>query len=408
MNIYTDIFTNPAKIFEQTYKSLEDIKETCLFMIDTNVLLLPYTIGSKELNEIERIYRLLLDNNRLFISAQVVKEFAKNRPTKLEEMFKSLSDHLSRVKDLAMPRYPMLGNLPEYEKIINLQNECNEITKNYKKEVKKVMSYIQSLNWNDPVSIIYSKLFKSNFVIENNWNFKDVKNELEERLRFNIPPAYKDKGKEDGGIGDYIIWKDILKLGIDKKQDVVFVTGDEKADWFHQSMGTKIYPRFELVHEYKESTQGNDLHLISLSELVELFGTDSATIETIRSAERVSRHRRFSSELRKQAILKAGSKCQLCHIEGSFDETNETSFLEIHHIRPLSKGGENALENIVVLCPNCHKIVHDRLRKDPDFDSGSPCQMSGQICPVCKVGIVDVTYNQDGIECKICGFSLDA
>ena len=405
MNTYTDIFTNPAKIFEQSYKTLEQLKQTCLFMVDTNVLLLPYTIGSKELNEIERVYKYLLDDNRLFLSAQVVKEFAKNRPKKLEEMFQSISNYLSRIPNMNMPRYPMLGNLPEYLKINEIQDDCNKTIKEYKSEIQKVMSYIQSLNWNDPVSTIYSTLFKSNCVIDNSWQFDVIDKELERRLKFNLPPAYKDKGKQDKGIGDYIIWKDIIKLGKDKNQDVVFVTGDEKADWFHQSMGTKIYPRFELVHEYKELTEGKDVHLISLAELVELFGSDTATIETIRSAEKVNTHRRLNPGLRRDAILKANGKCQLCHMDCNLDGKDGSSFLEIHRIKSPSEGGDDSIENIAVLCPNCHKIVHERLKQETDFHGWSPCQTSGQICPNCKIGIVDVSRsNPNGVECNICGF----
>jgi len=35
-----------------------------------------------------------------------------------------------------------------------------------------------------------------------------------------------------------------------------------------------------------------------------------------------------------------------------------TDILEIHHVIPLSRGGDNTIENFVCLCPNCHKIVH--------------------------------------------------
>ena len=408
MNTYTDIFTNPTKLFENSYKTVEQSKATCIFMLDTNVLLLPYTVGSKELNEIERVYRLLLENNRLFISAQVVREFAKNRPKKLGDMFKSISDHLSRVKELEMPKYPMLGNLPEYGKITVLQNDCNKLVKDYKSELKKILSYIQSLNWNDPVSKIYSELFKSSLIVDNNWAFDDTKKELEARLKFNIPPAYKDKGKEDGGIGDYIIWKDIIKLAVEQKKDLVFVTGDEKADWFHQSNEAKIYPRFELVHEFKETTEGKNVHLISLSDLIQLFSKDQATIDTIRSAESVLRSRRTNPFTRGQAIANAGSKCQLCKIDGSTDGNKGMSFLEIHHLKRLSEGGEDSLQNIVVLCPNCHKMVEERLKNDSNFSGGSPCQMSGQICPGCKVGLVDVAPDQDGVVCNICGLYIPA
>lgn len=44
-------------------------------------------------------------------------------------------------------------------------------------------------------------------------------------------------------------------------------------------------------------------------------------------------------------------RCEICKF-------NLTSLLEIHHILPLQQGGDNSLENITCLCPNCHTIMH--------------------------------------------------
>ena len=54
-------------------------------------------------------------------------------------------------------------------------------------------------------------------------------------------------------------------------------------------------------------------------------------------------------------------KCALC----GWQATNELIILngkahyskgnEIHHITPLSKGGEDSLDNLILLCPNHHK-----------------------------------------------------
>jgi hypothetical protein len=37
-----------------------------------------------------------------------------------------------------------------------------------------------------------------------------------------------------------------------------------------------------------------------------------------------------------------------------------------------------------------------------EFVSGSPCQMSGQICPNCGNGILDLSQDQEGVECPSC------
>jgi len=60
-----------------------------------------------------------------------------------------------------------------------------------------------------------------------------------------------------------------------------------------------------------------------------------------------------------QAKRLANGKCQDCGQPAPFlnKSTNEP-FLEIHHIVPLSQGGEDVIENVLALCPNCHRKRH--------------------------------------------------
>ena len=37
-----------------------------------------------------------------------------------------------------------------------------------------------------------------------------------------------------------------------------------------------------------------------------------------------------------------------------------TSFLEVHHIKPRSRGGDNREENLITLCSSCHRHLHER------------------------------------------------
>ncbi|WP_426147231.1 HNH endonuclease [Polaromonas sp. DSR2-3-2] len=43
---------------------------------------------------------------------------------------------------------------------------------------------------------------------------------------------------------------------------------------------------------------------------------------------------------------------------------DDTPYLEVHHVKPLSAGGFDVLENTQALCPNCHCMAHDRLGID--------------------------------------------
>ena len=71
-----------------------------------------------------------------------------------------------------------------------------------------------------------------------------------------------------------------------------------------------------------------------------------------------SKNYREKQKIRKYSIktiykLLKKIPCQLC---GWKDTTRD-----IHHIIPVSKGGTNDISNLIVLCPNHHRMVHHDL-----------------------------------------------
>jgi 5-methylcytosine-specific restriction enzyme A len=54
----------------------------------------------------------------------------------------------------------------------------------------------------------------------------------------------------------------------------------------------------------------------------------------------------------------ADGKCDLCDKPAPFHNKADQAYLECHHIIWLAKGGEDAIENAVALCPNCHRKMH--------------------------------------------------
>jgi hypothetical protein len=115
------------------------------------------------------------------------------------------------------------------------------------------------------------------------------------RYAHGIPPGYKDQSKGDGGIGDFLIWKTILKLGEDRKTDCIFVTEDSKGDWWVQSEGT-FQPRIELVEEYRRATQGRTIHLMSLSHFLSTFGAEERAVDETQKVEKAQRDRQRAFE----------------------------------------------------------------------------------------------------------------
>jgi len=58
------------------------------------------------------------------------------------------------------------------------------------------------------------------------------------------------------------------------------------------------------------------------------------------------------------AKRRANGICQLCEKLAPFNNKNGEPYLETHHIKWLSKGGLDTIENTVALCPNCHRKMH--------------------------------------------------
>ena len=71
---------------------------------------------------------------------------------------------------------------------------------------------------------------------------------------------------------------------------------------------------------------------------------DAARVEKLR--KQFSRKR---ESLHKELVQKYGKKCHYCSAKDSLD---------IHHLKPLSHGGDNDITNLVLICQDCHEGLH--------------------------------------------------
>jgi len=149
------------------------------------------------------------------------------------------------------------------------------------------MDSIKSWTWNDPISLIYKELFNSDIIYDLKINEDEIRNDLRRRYLHKIPPGYKDKSKPDDGIGDLLIWLTILEFA-KKKKDVVFVTGEEKSDWFYKSENQILYPRFELLEEFRKHSDKKSFHIIKLFELLNFFDADDKAIKELELEDSIS------------------------------------------------------------------------------------------------------------------------
>jgi hypothetical protein len=77
----------------------------------------------------------------------------------------------------------------------------------------------------------------------------------------------------------------LLALGTSEKKDLAFVTGEQKSDWFVRSGGAPVYPRAELVDEYRRASSRAKLRLMSLHELLRELNVPEAVVLDVITAE---------------------------------------------------------------------------------------------------------------------------
>lgn len=63
--------------------------------------------------------------------------------------------------------------------------------------------------------------------------------------------------------------------------------------------------------------------------------------------------------IREYARVRANGICELCDNPAPFKDYYGKPFLETHHVIFLSKGGEDSIDNVVAICPNCHRKIHN-------------------------------------------------
>lgn len=71
-----------------------------------------------------------------------------------------------------------------------------------------------------------------------------------------------------------------------------------------------------------------------------------------RRTKEIRNVRKKARRKKKHMVRYRGSNCEQC--EGSF----EIEKLTIHHILSISEGGNNHMDNLMLVCDTCHKRIH--------------------------------------------------
>lgn len=287
-----DLYPDAAALFAHAHPTVEEIKQTCMVVLDASVLLYAYELKSESFEEIGKVYSRLRDEDRLIVPGQSAREFYKIRPSKVASIVERIDSALHNIE--RNPFSEKIGLLESNQYYKDAKAKSAEIV-NKGKELRNSLtackSQLEAGVGSDPVSVLYRDLLTSSVIeLEMEAEGRDeFLKELEWRNRMQIAPGYTDSGKADGGSGDLLIWHTLLQEASRRKVDCIFITEERKEDWWIKSKGTSFQPRPELIDEYRRASSGKSLFLMPLSTALAHFVVEGGVIEEVQDIEQSER-----------------------------------------------------------------------------------------------------------------------
>lgn len=287
---------NEVFVLENVFQSVADIfapkrpllasDTSIIIALDTNVLLLPYQTGKQNLEAIARALDTFAAEERIFVPARVIREFARHRETKFSEMVNALNIAKSKAGE-SDPLPSILNGVPGFEDLSKEHSDLRTTKSAYAKSLGKMIEAIKAWRGDDPVTQIYRRVFIKERIFEHDSTLthEEILKNWRQRLSARIPPGYKDSGKDDEGIGDYLVWLGVLEIGKKHKKDMIFITGDGKSDWAIRSDNKPLYPRPELLAEYGQASGGKHIRFASLHEVLEEMEASQEVVADVASLE---------------------------------------------------------------------------------------------------------------------------
>ena len=266
---------------DPTEEELQRLWDEATFSFDANVLLNLYRVDRETTEDYFKIFRALGD--RIFLPHEAAHQFFRNRRGVIQTEQNSFSEAKKRVRDW-VGRRTGFDNLKQQLRggdigqIIEDEIESVfEDRKDYNEEVEKVKENLveriedleerftptgttRAIAEEDEILEELMEIFEENTggVLEE--DMEDLKEEAQERYENEQPPGYEDYDEDEdvsrGEFEDFLIWKQLMEYAERKGEDVVFITGEKKRDWWEKDDDYNLVrPKYELLREFRKETE---------------------------------------------------------------------------------------------------------------------------------------------------------
>ncbi|BBI31144.1 PIN domain-containing protein [Cohnella abietis] len=271
----------------ENFRALWDLEP--LIISDTNGLLNIYRFSPGTTGDILKIFEQISD--QIWLPAQVLEEFNRNHKNvvnKERNKYREVKAEVERITDRAKNdfekqflkfgkfRFPQVKELGSFVEsaIEGIRSKSQEYESQITEEVEKNKAMLNE----DKVKLFVDALVQ-NGRVGNAYSIAtllSIFSEGEKRYEYQIPPGYNDIGKDKDDptkrqkFGDLILWKQILDQARICQKPIIFITMDEKEDWWvldEKNKHVPLRPRDELFIEFKEYSD-HELALMSLTQFV--------------------------------------------------------------------------------------------------------------------------------------------
>ncbi|MGS2615117.1 PIN-like domain-containing protein [Micromonospora sp. LZ34] len=268
-----------------------------LVVLDTNVLLSAYRFAPKAREELLSTLQRMTD--RVWVPHQVGLEFHRNRlevmaerRTTYDTVLNSINSHKEAIQADLEGKIRNLSNraaLTDKERD-RLLMQLEQVFGPLQKTVKRLSNdhAPADIESEDPILERLQTVIGDR--IGDEWGEAaraDALTEAERRAKEKIPPGFKDAGKPGGGYGDYFVWRQTMEEAKRRSAAyLVFVTGDQKEDWYLKVKGKVVAAQPALAEEAHRCC-GVQLVLMSTQTLLfhaTQYLNANVSSETIRQA----------------------------------------------------------------------------------------------------------------------------
>lgn len=242
-----------------TTSELDKLWKNGLIVFDTNVLLSLYRRPIDVRDDILNVLKGLKE--RIWLPQQVGFEYHEDRMEEANRHVKAIKELPSRFQEFSDKIQQDYQNNPyiDYKKIkTSMTRLCSTMHKHCNEWLSSCPDFLHE----DKILEVLTELFESKVGdVYDKSRLEEIYKIGAERYANRVPPGYKDRKKKDGEqhrYGDLIIWLQIMEKAKAAEKDIIFVTDDEKEDWWEMFEGFKTGPCRSLIKEFRNNV-GNHI-----------------------------------------------------------------------------------------------------------------------------------------------------